>query len=282
MNVFFFGGSSFAAQYLSKELNKEKQKNFNIYFFSRKKNKHSNTYFFDLKNKKHKCFKKIHVKKVDYLFFFSSFVPLDETKADWTKCNSINVTGLISLINDLKIPIKKIILASSASLYGKNININYNEQSFLKPENAYSMSKFLQEKILHIYCNNKNIDFLSYRLGYVFGDKMSNQRLVKKIYLKYKKNEKVKLYNKNLNLNLIHTKDISLIIKKTFISSKGIYNLNYLHKITLLEFYNFLIKKKQNFIKIKNNFSSKKIFRIFSENNKIDPVKSIQHFKNEN
>ena len=52
----------------------------------------------------------------------------------------------------------------------------------------------------------KNIDFLCYRLGYVFGAGMNNNRLVKKIVKSIKKGDKINLFNLNLNLNLIHSK----------------------------------------------------------------------------
>ena len=45
----------------------------------------------------------------------------------------------------------------------------------------------MQEKILQVYCIKKNIDFLCYRLGYVFGAGMNNNRLVKKIVKSIKK-----------------------------------------------------------------------------------------------
>ena len=64
---------------------------------------------------------------------------------------------------------------------------------------------------------NNNIKFTSYRLGYVFGDSINKKRLVYKILKKYKNGTKIKIYNKNLNLNLIHTKEISNFITKTFI-----------------------------------------------------------------
>ena len=64
----------------------------------------------------------------------------------------------------------------------------------------------MQEKILQVYCIKKNIDFLCYRLGYVFGAGMNNNRLVKKIVKSIKKGDKINLFNLNLNLNLIHSK----------------------------------------------------------------------------
>ena len=113
MNIFFFGGTSFAAQNLLKEL---KLKN-KIFSFSRRKN-NKNFLYFDLDKRNKRLFKNLKIKKIDYLFYFSSFVPFDEKNSEWEKCKNINIFGLINLLNDIKIPIKKIILASSCSIYG--------------------------------------------------------------------------------------------------------------------------------------------------------------------
>lgn len=280
MNIFFFGNTSFAAQYLSKDLNNKRNK---IFFFSRKKkkNKKKNIHF-DLRNKNHKLPKVDFIKNIDYIFYFSSYVPVIENNSDYKMCMNTNVIGLINLLKKNKFKVKKIILASSCSIYGEDREKKYNENTYLKPTNWYSISKFLQEKILQIYCGQNKIKFLSYRIGYVFGDRMSGDRLVKKIYINYKEKKKFKLFNKNLNLNLIHTKDISNIIKKTFKKSEGIYNLTYPFKTLLGDFNKILKSKKTNYKKYKNNYSSKKLEDNCIYLKKIDLNKSIQIFKNEN
>ena len=278
MNIFFFGNTSFTAQYLSKALIKKN----NMFFFSRKINREKNSFNFDLKKINHKIFDKFFLKKIDYLFFFSSYVPKSEKVSNWDKCMNTNVKGLINILIKLKIPVKKIILASSCSVYGENRKNEFKENIFLKPENPYSMSKFLQEKVLQVYCSENNIDLLSYRIGYVFGDNMKKNRLVKKIFLNHKKNKKIILFNKNLNLNLIHTRDISNIIINSFKKATGIFNLTYPYKTTLGDFHNILTEKKIFFNKKKNNFNSKKLYEKFPNLRNINFQTRIEDFKNEN
>ena len=88
--------------------------------------------------------------------------------------------------------------------------------SFLKPKNNYALSKFEQENLIRIYCQTNKIKFVSYRLGYVFGSNMYKRRLVSRLLDNFKKKKKIKLYNQSLNLNLIHSKDVSEIIIKTY------------------------------------------------------------------
>tara|TARA_Y100001958_G_C21196455_1_gene523717 strand:- start:231 stop:1064 length:834 start_codon:yes stop_codon:yes gene_type:complete len=277
MNIFFFGGTSFAAQNLLKEL---KLKN-KIFSFSRRKN-NKNFLYFDLDKRNKRLFKNLKIKKIDYLFYFSSFVPFDEKNSEWEKCKNINIFGLINLLNDIKIPIKKIILASSCSIYGSEDKKIFYESSYLSPENFYSMSKFMQEKLLQVYCDTNEIDFLCYRIGYVFGSNMNKKRLVKKILLNHKERKKIKIYNKKMNLNLIHTKDISYLIHKTYRKAKGIFNLTNSKQVSLGAYYKFLTKKESITKNKMNNFSPKKIFKKFKNLKEINLEKRIIDFANEN
>ena len=140
----------------------------------------------------------------------------------------------------------------------------------------------MQEKILQVYCKNNKIDFLCYRIGYVFGKRMNNKRLVKRILVNYRNKKKIKLFNKGLNLNLIHTENIAYLILKTYKKAKGIFNLTNPKEITLEMFYKILIKKKFNKKIEKNNFSTKKLYKKFYYLKKIDFKESMTKFINEN
>jgi UDP-glucose 4-epimerase len=76
-----------------------------------------------------KIFSKLKIKKIDYLFFFSSYVPKNERKSKWGNCRDVNILGLVNFIKQIKIPIKKIILSSSCSVYGENRFKYYNENT---------------------------------------------------------------------------------------------------------------------------------------------------------
>ena len=277
MNIFFFGQSSFTAQNLLKDLNLKNK----IFLFSKKKEKNKIIHF-DLNKRNKNIFNNFKIKKIDYLFYFSSFVPVNEKNANWEKCKKINIFGLVHLLEDIKIPIKKIILASSCSVYGSKKKKIFHENSELYPGNFYALSKFMQEKLLQVYCQKNNIDFLCYRIGYVFGRKMKNKRLVKKILLNHRKGKKIKIYNQGLNLNLIHTEYISYLISKTYRKAKGIYNLTNIKQTLLGEFYKILTKKKIRKSSKMNNFSSKKIFKQFKNLKKDSLKKQIMNFENEN
>lgn len=279
MNILFFGPSSLAARDLSKEI----LKNNKVFFFTKNKkniNKKKKIFYLSL-NRNYKNLTRVTKIKFDYLFLFSSYVPKNEKKSSWNKCYDINVQGYINLLSNFNFKIKKIIYISSCGMYQHDNNY-HDEKSLVFPNNSYSFSKFIQENIVRIYCSTKKIEFLSYRLGYVIGKNMYKQRLVVKLLNQKRNKINKKIYNKNLNLNLIHSKEISKIMLQTYQRAKGIYNLTR-KKMTPLNLFVDCLKKKKNRIRIKiNNYSSKKIREEFAITKDINFNKIIQIFENEN
>ena len=211
-------------------------------------------------------------------FFFTSLVPLKEEKSKWNECKDANIVGLIKLLKNIKIPIKKIISISSCSVYGADRIKTYNEDSILYPESNYALSKFAQEQIFRVYCYTNNIKFLCFRLAYVFGKSINKNRLVKKIIIDFKKKKQVRLFNKSLNLNLIHTKDIDQIIFDNFKKLEGVFNMSYKYKISLGDYFNKVNFDKYIYKKDINNFLNKKLLKLYPKFIKTDPNKRIEEF----
>jgi len=112
--------------------------------------------------------------------------------------------------------------------------------------------------------------------------KKKNKKLIKRKRTKKKKKKKIIIYNKNKNLNLIHTRDISRMILETFKKAEGIFNLTYLKKTTLQYFYTSIsntIAAKNN---CSNNYSSNKFFLKFKKIKILKFQEAIKEFKNGN
>lgn len=277
MNIVFIGSRSFVASELIKQL---KKKN-NVICFSRSKSTKS-SFYFDLLSKKNVFNNIKNIKKIHALFFFSSYVPLNQKNSKWEKCNKINILGLINFISKISIPVNKIILSSSCSVYGKNEDKIYRENCITRPDSYYAISKFAQELILNSYCKRKKIQFLSYRLGYVFGEKMNPKRIVKKLLIKLKNKQKIKLFNIKKNLNLIHTELLSNIIIKSFKKADGIYNLTHKFSFTLGDLNRYFKFKKKNIVNKINNYSMLKMKKKFPKI-KFTPIHiSLNKFIDEN
>jgi nucleoside-diphosphate-sugar epimerase len=274
VNIIFIGRSSFASSDLVNDLNKKAT----VFFSSRKRYaKKKDNFYFDLNSKNKYLLNKFKKKKISYLFFFASYVPINEKKSSWVNCYKTNILGVINLIKNLNFSIKKIVFISSCSLYG-SCNSLFNENTFLKPETSYSLSKFSQESIFRIFCQLNEIKFVAYRLGYVYGKNMNPKRLVKRIFDKLQNKKRIKIYNKKYNLNLIHTKDISNIILSTYKKAEGIFNLTNKYKITINNFLLAIYKSKKN-VFLSNNFSSNKIIRKFPKIKFLKLKEGIQSLK---
>lgn len=278
--IIFFGASSLASEHLVYDLSKKNK----IYNISRNKINGLNNIFVDFNNEStFENLNKIKEKKIDYLIYFSSKVPPSEFNSKWDALKKINVYSLIKILIKLNLEIKKIILASSMSVYGTNIKKKIDEFSRTNPDTAYALSKFTQEKIFRIYSKVNNIKFLCLRLGYIYSENISSKRLIKKIILKISKNQDLTIINGDkINLNLLHTKDLSITMKKLIKKRQGIFNLSTNQFISV----NFFIKKvlkyfpkyKGKIIKINDDnikkdflFSNKKINSIHD----FDPIKRL-------
>ena len=272
--ILFFGYNSFASQNLKKSIDKK----FQVLFFSRKIDVNHFSKKFNLEKKR-----PLNIKlkdTYDYLFFFSSFVPLKENEYRWKKCKDINIFGLVRLLEQSNIKVKKIIHASSCALYG-SYQKKIDEEAYLEPLSNYSLSKLEQENILRIYCQQNKIEYLSYRIGYVFGPKMNKKRILHKLLISLKKNRKIKLFNEKKNLNLIHTKEIDYLIMKTFQKEKGVMNLTSDKDINLNHFIS-LLKDDKKKIKFKANPVLSKIYKKYKRLKKFSLNYLIREFKNEN
>jgi len=273
-NILFFGGTSLASEYLIYDLSKKN----NIYNISRNKIIGLKNIYLDLENKStFKNLRKIKEKKIDYLIYFSSQVPYSELNSQWHECKNINVYSPIKILNKLNFKIKKIILASSMSVYGNNIEKKISELSKTNPDSGYALSKFMQEKIFGIYSKVNNIKFLCFRFGHIYSKNISSKRFIKKIIFKISSNQDLKIINGNkINLNLLHTKDLSVVVQKIMKDKQGIYNLSSNRFISI----NFFVKKVLKYFPkysgkiLKINDSNKKKDKLFS-NNKINSMYSF-------
>ena len=258
MNILFFGHSSFAAKSLQTSLRNRK----GVIFYSRKKNKKNS--FFDLKISNNKILNKKKINDSQIILFFSSYVPLKENIPNWKFVSRINIDGIINFLKNLKFRPKKIILISSCAVYG-NEKKYVLEKDFLRPISPYSITKLAQENIFQIYCKINKIKLFTLRLGYVYGDKMMDIRLLKRFKNLMNNNKKINIFNKNYNLNLVHTEDIKNIILKSLNKNHGLVNVVHEKRISIENFVNVLNKMREPDLKKlkKNEFFSKNFKKHF-------------------
>ena len=82
-----------------------------------------------------------------------------------------NLSAFFNLLNTAKLfGIRKIVYASSSSVYGEINNKPITENSKLNPKNFYALSKKINEELADHYSKKYNIQFIGLRFFSIFGE----------------------------------------------------------------------------------------------------------------
>ena len=127
-----------------------------------------------------------------------------------------NIQGFFNVCNlSLKYKIKKILYASSSSVYGDNKNLPVKEYYNTSPLNFYAISKENNEKTAEFFSKISNIKFIGFRFFSIYGPFGRPDMLIYKLLDCY---EKKKIFYLNNNGN--HTRDFTFIDDATLIIFK--------------------------------------------------------------
>jgi nucleoside-diphosphate-sugar epimerase len=214
MNIAISGSSGFIGSNLSNFLNKFK--NINLIIILRNPSIDDHSYSYD------DFFSGNIDKKIDV------FIHLASPNYDYCKDNSLRdgIAGLTdNILKNLEnYDCKKFIYFSSCKVYGESSmdNVIYSESSKLNPISDYAKAKAEAESIVSDFSIEKNIDFLIYRLPFVYGNRMKSNL-----------NTLLKTINQSIPFILIEGKSSP---KKSFlcidnINRTIIYNIENLHSI---------------------------------------------------
>ena len=240
----------------------------------------------DISNDKllNKIFKK---NKFDLIIHFAAQAGVRYSITSPDKYIKYNIVGFFNILNNCKnYNIKKIIYASSSSVYGGNYKYPSKENFELKPNNIYSLTKKNNEELAQLFCNYYNLNLIGLRFFTVFGEWGRPDMMVMK-YLKtsFNKKEKFYLYNKgNHYRDLTYIEDINKIliklINKNF-RKHEVFNIcsNNPVKITkVLNIINKLTSKKPKIIKISKQKAD--LIKTHGSNKKINKLLKIKKYTN--
>ena len=112
-------------------------------------------------------------KDIDYIYHEAADC-INKSLQNPTESFNINIVGTSNVFEAAKINgIKKIIFASSASVYGDPDELPMTEQSPIKPITPYCIGKFATEKIAEFYARFHNIDYIGFRYFNVYGPRQN-------------------------------------------------------------------------------------------------------------
>ena len=81
------------------------------------------------------------VQGVDYIFHMAALVSVPESMSKISECIDINVNGLLNVLEEASAAgVKKIVLASSAAIYGDNPTVPKLETMYPEPKSPYAIT----------------------------------------------------------------------------------------------------------------------------------------------
>ena len=214
MKILITGVAGFIGFHVAKELFKNKKfqvhgiYNFDKYYSVKLKKKRKKL----LKKNKKFIFNKIDItsKKINSFFKKKQFDIVIHLAAQagvryslinpekYLNTNILGFSNLFESINSTKI--KKVIYASSSSVYGDTKNFPTNEKNITKPKNIYGYSKIINEHMADYYSKKMNIPFIGLRFFTVYGTWGRPDMFILKVLSYHNKRKKFNLNNEGNHL----------------------------------------------------------------------------------
>lgn len=193
---------------------------------------------------------------------------------------NINIIGTINIIKFCNSKnVKKIIFASSFTVYGNQKKSRVSEKLNCNPISFYAVSKFACENYIRILCEKFKIDWTILRLFNVYGpgqDMARTDQGIVSIFLNLvKKNSIIKIKgSRNRFRDLVFIEDVSNAflhcIKKRQLTKNQIFNLGTGKKVFVHEMINKIASLYNKKVKIKEvGFTPGDIHGCYSESTKL-------------
>ncbi len=111
---------------------------------------------------------------VDLIFHQAAFVSVPQSVEDPKSCFDTNVNGTGMLLAAAKnAGVQRVVLASSAAVYGENPAIPLAEDETPDPLSPYAASKFITEIYARLFTNQLGLDVVALRYFNVFGPRQN-------------------------------------------------------------------------------------------------------------
>ena len=207
MKCLVTGGAGFIGSHICERLlNKDHEviclDNFDPYYNPKLKNKNiepllSNKNFKlineDIRNSDfiHKILKE----DIDYIFHEAAQAGVRISVKNPLKAHEVNATGTLNLLNaSIDSDVKKIINASSSSIYGKVEYLPFDEEHPKNPVSPYGASKLIAEHYCRIFNEIYGLKTISLRYFTVFGPRMRPDLAINIFTRKALNNEPIEIY----------------------------------------------------------------------------------------
>ena len=121
----------------------------------------------------------------DFVIHLAAQTSVSQSIADPKTTADIIVDGTVNVLKScVKANVKNIIFSSSASVYGNSLDTLISEKSHLNPLSSYGASKLVAEYNLQTFSKLFDLNSISLRLFYVYGNGQSSEAGVVRKFLK--------------------------------------------------------------------------------------------------
>ena len=110
------------------------------------------------------------VEGIDYIFHMAALVSVPESMTKIRECIDLNVNGLLTVLEEAsKAGVKKVVLASSAAIYGDNPVVPKVETMYPEPKSPYGITKLDGEYYMEMFRTTGQVNTGCCRFFNVFG-----------------------------------------------------------------------------------------------------------------
>tara|TARA_S200000501_G_scaffold360696_1_gene388092 strand:- start:193 stop:1095 length:903 start_codon:yes stop_codon:yes gene_type:complete len=250
MKILITGGAGFVGYHLTKELLGLKHQVYILDDLSTgyKRNVLKKAKFLEDSILNEKIISK-YVKKCDLIFHLAAKVELQKSIINPEECLEVNLVGTAILVKYCYKFKKRLVFASSCSVYPNNIEKKLSENIILDPTTPYSISKAAGENLINFYSKNFFLNSVILRFFNIYGERQNVKSEYAAVIPKFIdnaiKNKQLKLFGHGKqSRDFINVKDVvNAYIKLGFSNKKGVFNVGSGESTTIKELANMIIKK---------------------------------------
>lgn len=114
------------------------------------------------------------IQGVDVIFHEAAFISVPQSLQEPRECLAINIQGTVTLLEEARrVGVSRVVLASSAAVYGNSNDLPLTENSVSPPLSPYAASKRVKEIFAELYSQAFNLDVIALRYFNVYGPRQS-------------------------------------------------------------------------------------------------------------
>jgi UDP-glucose 4-epimerase len=180
---------------------------------------------------------------VDYVFHLAAMISVPESMAKPVECNELNTTGTLVVLEEAaKAGVKKLVLSTSAAIYGDNPVVPKIETMLPEPKSPYAITKLDGEFYCKLFADEGRLQTACLRYFNVFGprqDPKSQYAAAVPIFIdRAVRNEPILIHGDGEQTrDFIFVKDI--VAANVFFATKsqatGVFNVAYGRRMSIKE-----------------------------------------------